>query len=671
MGQLTAAAHAHPGTVRSLRRPWVPRQAGCPESAEPRAERSALRGVRRIGYAVLALQLAGFLVWSTVLYSRFSLTADFGQYHQAWYLIAHGNLNPHDTLGRFQYWQNHAEFAMWPMALLYWVWPHCVVLLWMQDIGVVAAEAIVFTWMCEIAGRRGSPRDGRWLIGAGIVLLAADPWIWWGISFDFHFETIGIPFAAALARDTFNGRKRAWLWVVPLLACGDVTGTYIAAIGLGVVLAGRGMRRRGFALAGAGIAAVLFITIIHGNLGSAHGLQAYAYLAVPGAKATGHVPLAKLVLGIATHPGRVLSMLWTKHVDLWANLAPSGLLGLGFPPLLPLVLIDVLENNLFHGLLFSEPLFQSLPIYVFTPVATVGALCWLAGRWRRVALGLAAVLAVQAIGWAAVWGVRTPLQWLRVSAPAAATLARVEASIPTSAEVVVSQGVVGRFADHADVQALLGPGSQPISRPDVWFIILPTAGIESQNSGSAMALVAELQGPVHATREAAANGVYVYRWHPPAGVTTIRVPGVAPIPAWTTPGAAGRIIQSGPLATWHVTSTGVKGYVIAGLAWQVQPRHYEATVRLSASGPVNVEVWDDNGKARLLARQVIPATGGTESVALPVNATARYRTSVFPGWGPFRADFIAPPDGQHLEVRVWSPGGSTVNVYGASLKAAG
>jgi Predicted membrane protein (DUF2079) len=665
------AAHAvlKTRTLRPTRRPRIPGLR--PPAEDVRASPAPLRTVRRVGYAMLALQLAGFLAWSTVLYRHFSLTADFAQYHQAWYLIAHGNLNPHDTLGRFQYWQNHAEFMMWPMALLYWVWPHCVALLWMQDIGVVTAEAIVFTWMCEIAGRRGTVRDARWLVGAGLVLLAANPWIWWGISFDFHFETIGLPFAAALARDTFNGRRRAWLWVLPLLACGDVTGTYVAAIGFGVILAGRGRRLRGLALAGAGVAAVLFITLIHGNLGSAHGLQAYAYLAVPGAKATGHLPLTKLVLGIATHPVRILAMLWTKRIDLWANLAPSGFLGLGFPPLLPLVLIDVLENNLFHGLLFSEPLFQSLPIYVFTPVATVGVLCWLARRWRWASLAVAGLLVAQAIGWAAVWGVRTPLQWLRVSDPAAATLARVDARIPAAAEVVVSQGVVGRFADHADVQALLGPGSQPVSRPDVWFVILPTAGIESQSSGSAKALVAELQGPLHATREAGANGVYVFRWHPPPSVHMIRVPGLAPIPAWTTPGIAGRPVQSGALRDWHVTSTRARGYVVSGLVWQVRPRRYQAIVRLSATGPVNVEVWDDNGTGRLLARRIIPGTDGTQTISLPVNATARYRASVYPGWGPFQATFIAPPAGQRIEVRVWTPGSSTVNVYWASLRAAG
>jgi hypothetical protein len=44
---------------------------------------------------------------------------------------------------------------------------------------------------------------------------------------------------------------------------------------------------------------------------------------------------------------------------------------------------------------------------------------------------------------------------------------------------------------------------------------------------------------------------------------------------------------------------------------------------------------------------------------------------VFSGWGPFRAILLPPPSGNRLEVRVWSPGQETVNVYSAELVPAG
>jgi hypothetical protein len=435
------------------------------------------------------------------------------------------------------------------------------------------------------------------------------------------------------------------------------------------MLARRGLRRQGAALACIGLVAVLVITLIHGNRGSAHGLQAYAYLAVPGFKATGYISMTRLVTGIATHPIRVLSVLWSKRLDLWANLAPSGLVGLGFPVLLPLIVMVALVNSLFHGVLFAEPLFQSLPIYVFMPVASVGVLCWLTARRRWLGLAVTGLVVAQAIGWAAVWGVRAPGQWLRVPAAAAATLARVEPLIPASAEVIVSQGVIGRFADHADVRVLLGPGSQPIGRRDVWFVVLPASGVETQNTGSAMALIAQLAGPLHARMVAHANGVWAFDWHRPAGVHEIEVPGQAPIPAWTTPGSAGRAVMTGPVSGWNVTSTGHRGYVVSGLAWQVPSGRYQASVTLSASGPVNVEVWDDTGDA-LLARRTLPATDGVESISVPVDATTPYQAHVFQGWGPFQAGFIAPPGGQRIEIRIWSPGGETVRAYQGALTPA-
>ena len=155
---------------------------------------------------------------------------------------------------------------------------------------------------------------------------------------------------------------------------------------------------------------------------------------------------------------------------------------------------------------------------------------------------------------------------------------------------------------------------------------------------------------------------------PAATPRTLTVPGEsAPLPAWAlAPGAAGRGVMTGPAADWHVTSTGDKGYVADGLAWQEPPGRYEASVTLSATGPVNVEVWDETGNT-LLARRSIPSTSGVTSVAVPVDATTAYRARAYSGWGPFRADFVPPPPGERLEVRVWSPGGGTVNVYSADL----
>ena len=619
--------------------------------------------VRRTAYVVLSLKLGAFFSWSVVLYRHFALTPDFAQYNQAWYLIAHGDLNPYDSVGQFEFWQNHAEFIMWPMALLYWVFPSGVLLLWLQDIGVVVAELVAFTWLCEIALRHRVGRDAQWLASAGLVLLAVNPWSWWAVSFDFHSECLAIPFVALLGWDLANGRRRAWVWAVVLLTCGDVAGTYVFGLGIGLAIFSRGSRSRGVLLACLGAGALLFITAIHGDEGSGHGLQAYAYLA-----GTGHRPsgLIGLVMAIVTHPSAVLAKLWSKRLDLWGNLAASGFLGLAYLPLLPLLVVVLVSNNLFPGYLFSEPLFQSLPVYVLLPVATVGALGWLARRYRRVGLIAAAVLAAQAIGWTAVWAPRTPGQWLRVPDPTAATLADVEARIPASAVVFASQGVVGRFSSRHDVRPL--NGYLPLRPGQDWFVFAPWAGIETQTPGGAMAFAAVLAERMHATLVIDANDVWAFCWSPPPGMTRLLAgAGASRLPAWTAPGAAGKAVLTGPPANWHVTSTGRAGYVADRLEWQQQPGQYLASVTLSATGPVYVEVWNDTGSGTLVTRRIVPPTAGTQTITVPVNVKDNYKATAYSGWGPFQTKFPDPSIGERLEVRVWTSGAGVVNVYRAAL----
>jgi hypothetical protein len=639
-------------------------------TAHPAAAARSLRAhpARRAGYGILGLQLALALAWSTVQYDRFALTFDFTIFHQAWYLIAHGDLNPWSTIKLSYFWQDHSELIMWPLALLYWVWPHSVVLLWAQDIAVVGAEAVAFTWLGELAERRRPGTEAQWFAWAGLILLVANPWIWWTISWDFHSETLAMPFAVLLARDLCNGRRRAWAWVLPLLACGDVAATYLAAIGFGAFLAARCSRTRGAVLALIGIAALVIITLIHGNIGSGDGLQDYAYLASTG-PVLRHLSLGAMAKGILLRPLPALRKLQAHIPDIWANLAPSGLLGAGWVWLLPMALNVVLANNLFPNWLFAAPGFQSLPLYILMPVGTVAVLTTLARRRRRIALLLTALVVAQAVGYAAIWLPRTPAQWLRVPAATAATLAAVAARIPASAEVIASQGIIGRFAGRTDIQVIYGPGTEPVRGGETWFVIAPSAGIETLSPAGSLALIASL-ARLHATLVTHANGVWAFRWRPPPGTHEIVVPqGVGPLPAWTHSGATGRAVLTGPVGDWHVTSTGKRGYVSDGLEWQERAGRYEAQVSLSASGPVNVEVWDDTGNV-LLARQSIPATDGVATVAMAVDATTDYRAAAYSGWGPFRATFEAPPPGQRLEVRIWSPGGEVVNVYQARLVTA-
>jgi hypothetical protein len=606
-----------------------------------------LRRVRRIGYLLLGVQLAGYLIWSAVLYFHYSVTADYSLYNQAWFLIAHGDLDPFATIGNVTYWRNDAEFLPYLLAPLYWVVHSGLFLPWVQDLSVAGAEIVAFTWLCDLARRHCAERDAAWLAGLGLLLFIANPWLWWTVSFDVHEEPMVIFFAAYMAWDLSRGKRRAFVWMALVLIGGAPDATYVIGIGLGGILAGRQTRRMGAALAAAGIAYSLFLGVVHGN-GAADG-AIHGYLDT----ASGH-------------PFRLVEVLWDRRADIIANLAPGGLVGIAAPTIMPIALMIVVANTL-TGLNFAEPLFQSVPLYVLLPVGTVTVLAWLLRRHRRTAIVLAGVVAAQAVGWAVIWGPRTPGEWLLVSNSEAATLGSVQALVPGSAEVVASQGVLGRFTWRSGAYPIFSAGSEIPLQPDTWFVITPTTGIETVTPATSMALIGELAGPLHARLVTHANGVWAFQLSPPPGVREVTVPdGSQPLPAWAAAGAAGLAVLSGPVSGWHMAATGAAGYVSDGMQWQERPGRYRVTVTLSAWGPVNVEVWDDTTNA-LLARQSVAPTDGIQQIALPINAPDARDASVFSGWGPFQADFVSPRAGQGLEVRVWSPGGVAVNVYSALL----
>jgi hypothetical protein len=55
-------------------------------------------------------------------------------------------------------------------------------------------------------------------------------------------------------------------------------------------------------------------------------------------------------------------------------------------------------------------------------------------------------------------------------------------------------------------------------------------------------------------------------------------------------------------------------------------------------------------------------------VNLPVSISTPSESTVYSGWGPFSAHFVPPVPGQRIEVRVWTNGGTTVNVYSAHIQ---
>ncbi len=110
---------------------------------------------------------------------------------------------------------------------------------------------------------------------------------------------------------------------------------------------------------------------------------------------------------------------------------------------------------------------------------------------------VAVVLAVNAIVWAAVWLPQVPGQWLRTSSAAASTLDRVEQMIPGSAQVIASQGVLGRLCGRQWCYPISSDQAATYSlhTRQVYVVVTPYQGIETSSVPFQLSVIGELAGP--------------------------------------------------------------------------------------------------------------------------------------------------------------------------------
>jgi len=201
-----------------------------PASKPTQRLEGGLRTAWFIGLAVFGVQFILLLLHSWYLWGHFDLTADFGQYSQAWQQIATGHLNPYDTTYAWYYphygypfYQADLELIMWPLALLYWVWPHPIDLLVVQDAALAGAGLVAFRWVLEHLQQHAPNRRFAAAIAAGVgTILVLQPWTYWAASYDYHSEPLAAFFILLAGRDLWSDRRRGWVWVGLALMCSNV-----------------------------------------------------------------------------------------------------------------------------------------------------------------------------------------------------------------------------------------------------------------------------------------------------------------------------------------------------------------------------------------------------------------------------------------------------------------
>lgn len=644
----------------------------------------------RVAWVLLAVQLVAMALWSALLYSRWGNTGDYAIRYQGWWQIAHGHLDPYSTVAGRYFWQDHFELINWPLAPISRLWPGGLWPLWIQDLMVFGGEAGALLLVADAARKPSWPRriPGWAAIGLVTILLVANPWIYESISFDFHYQSVGAACFAMLAcREMMKGRTR-WLilWVTLCLACGDIAGSYLAAVGIGGVLAGRHSRRRGWILAVVGVGWFLLVTLLGGGKGSSL-TGYYGYLAAGTAAGAGRVAMSAIATGVLVHPGALLDRFWQARTDLWAYAMSSGGLGL-FTPLSVPALLVLFESGAGNGTLLRSIAYENFGAVLFIAPLSVLALGWLArqldggwlgahlvrhGTWfRSAALPrlVVVLLAVNTVVWGVVWIPQLSSQWLRTTSVTASTLDQAEGMIPASAEVVASQGIIGRLSGRQwcyQISASLG--SFPSKTPDVYFVVVPYQGIETSSVQFQLGIIAELAGPLHAHLLLHRNGVWLFRLHRPPGTKSVYFGPSPTEPAWAVRTTTGTPLVDGPAADWAMTqSTSRPGYVLYGADWNLLPGSYQATVTMSSTVPTVIETWDSSTNV-LLSRRHVPATNGEAAVQSVVDVNHLGGESAYSGWGPFSflpGNSLTPAD--RIEIRVWTPGSGEVSIYNAEME---
>lgn len=506
--------------------------------------------------SVLACQFLLLVSWSVILYRRFDLGLDFGTYFQAVSQIAHGHVNPYDTINDTSFLRNHFELIVWPLSLSQLIDPSPYPMLLIQDVAIVAAEGVALLWVSDIHARRGLG-DGipRWVgVSLVLLLLILNPWTYKTAITDFHAETIATLFTVLAARDLYNERtRRASIWFVLLLMCGDVGGIYMVGLAIGLVLARPRAWKIAIAWISIGIAWV--VAISYGGFNNGSLLYDYHTLTGKTGAAAYTITLADIIEQTLLHPDR----LWHLVVQRWSivlqNIAPTGIIGIFSRWVIGLFLLVVLTSIGQDYAAFIEPGFQNIVLYVMLPV---GTLLVLDGIVRKLSATRIRAIARHS---AARFSAATPRMWAAgalIAALCVSCLVYASEQIPTvfagppdtqvgtrsvltgvleqtpaGAEVVVSSGILGRFAGRRSVYSLSQPSrgtSVPIVEKQVVFVFVP----ELSYGESASAIQTETQfvnATLHAKTLSDGDGVWAYLWSVPRNVT-----GVAwwPVPAEVT-----------------------------------------------------------------------------------------------------------------------------------------
>jgi len=630
-------------------------------------------------FFLLGFQLLVLNTLQSIRFNRFTGTQDEATVFQALYQISHGNLNPFSQTMGFPWIQNHGAFFMWLVAPLDRLGPPGLILLWLQGVAVVATAYITFMWVTQILELKSlenglSERRKNALLAVSLFIITVAPWSYWSVGNDIHVEIFAAPFILLATYEFSRGFMARGLCLSGiLLGFGDVSSTWLIGIAMSVVIVAvfdSAKRKQytflaiGLSILGLGWAGIL--STFEFSKGSTF-TENFGYLTVPvGHRLPNHIGFSRLIRASTQHPIRFIRAVSHHWVNIYANLAPYGLLGIATTWTLGVPLVILIENNLTPSYVFNEPSFQSFPIYGFIVVGSIILLSNVTLKFQSPKLFalVVSVVVVNVTVWSLIFLPNWSSSWISTTPAQATQLNMVLKEIPANAPVVVSENVAGRFANRIQLY-ILRPSLhiRNVRRP-IWIVCALNYSKISSSLGT-QTLPAALLESSDATLISRRNGVYLFRWQPknvPSDFTLASSPWRVPI--WNITGAAGVAVTDDVPRTWFVRSNGKSGDVLSGNFLSAAKGNYYVTLTLRNEKSLRIKIVNADTRS-VIASHLLAPNSVTHNVKFNLNVPSGSQKlhGMFHGLSPFvdqpRRTLLRTP----LQLVVSNATGASVVLY--------
>ncbi|MEV7390431.1 DUF2079 domain-containing protein [Streptomyces sp. NPDC091215] len=421
-------------------------------------EQSPQPGTRWV-WAAAVLLFAAYGAVSLRLHQRMLTTGyDLGIFEQAVRSYAHGHLPVAELKGPgFPLLGDHFSPVLATLAPLYRIWPTPVTLLLAQAALLAVAVVPIAAFAQRVVGRRGA------------LVVAFGYGGSWGIAqavgFDFHEVAFAVPLLAFGLVALAEGRWRAAaLWALPLLTVKEDLGLTVGAIGC--VMAWRGERRTGAALAVAGlVGSALEVLVVIPSFNPGGHFTYWDKMSASGTGTGGPQGLADTLyhwtLGVITPDTKATMLVMLLAPTAFAALR-SSLMWVCVPTLAWRLLSD---NPDYWGTGFH----YSAVLMPMVFVAFVDALRSWEERPRRHALVVAGAVGALLLPQFPLGQLLQADTWR--TSPRVAQAHRILERIPDGATVAASNRLAPQLTDRAQVTVFGFPGS----RPSPQWIVVDTA----------------------------------------------------------------------------------------------------------------------------------------------------------------------------------------------------